>query len=179
MLLYILIAVAVLAVVFVIAVALQPSIFLVSRTATISAPPATVFDHVNDLHKWQEWSPWAKLDPVAKVTFTGPPAGNGAAFSWLGNQKVGEGAMTIVESRPCELIRFQLEFKKPFKANNTAEFTFLPKGNQTEVTWTMSGVSGFMGKAMGLIMNCDKMVGGQFEQGFANLNSVVQTTGKK
>jgi uncharacterized protein YndB with AHSA1/START domain len=174
MLTKILLALAVIVVVFIIVVALQPAQFRIVRSATISAPPAVVFEQVNDLHKWQAWSPWAKLDPAAKNTFDGPPAGTGAAFGWAGNNQVGEGRMTITDSQPGELVRFKLEFKKPFEGTNIAEFTFKPGGNQTLVTWSMSGTNGFMGKAMGLIMNCDKMVGGQFEQGFANLESVVK-----
>ncbi len=179
MLIKILIAVAVIIVVFLIVVASRPSDFRVTRTATIPAAPSAVFPHVNDLKKWQEWSPWAKMDPNAKTTFEGPIAGQGAMFSWAGNDKIGEGKMTIVESRPNELVRFQLDFLKPFAANNTAEFTFEPKGADTVITWTMSGKNNFLFKAVGLFMNCDKMVGGQFEEGLANLKTIVTTKAKK
>ena len=76
--------------------------FRVPRRAndTIAAPADAVFAQVNDLHKWDAWSPWAKLDPAAKIAFDGPDAGQGAAMSWSGNDKVGEGKMTIVESQP-------------------------------------------------------------------------------
>ncbi|MFA6960022.1 MAG: SRPBCC family protein [Opitutaceae bacterium] len=151
----------------------QPDEFVVARTATLAAPPATVFAHVDDLHLWQAWSPWARMDPNAKSTFDGPPAGTGAVFSWEGNSKVGKGRMTIVESRPHELIRFRLDFEKPFKNTCTAEFTFRPEDAMTTVTWTMCGKANLMSKIMGLLMNCDKMVGSQFEQGFANLKGVL------
>jgi carbon monoxide dehydrogenase subunit G len=128
---------------------------------------------VNDFHNWQAWSPWAKMDPTAKNSFAGTPSGEGALFSWAGNNKVGEGRMTIMESRPSESIRIKLEFLKPFQATNTAEFTFQPTGEGTLVTWSMSGKNSFMAKAVVLVMNCDKMVGGQFEQGLANLKDVV------
>jgi hypothetical protein len=133
-----------------------------------------VFEQVNDLQKFQDWSPWAKIDPQYKVTYDGPPAGSGASFAWAGNRQVGEGRMTVIESRPSELVRFRLEFLKPFKTTNTAEFDFKSAGNQTEVTWSMSGKNNFIFKAVGLFMDSDKMVGGQFEQGFANLKSVVE-----
>jgi hypothetical protein len=90
----ILIAVAAIIAVFLIVVALQPSEFKVERSATISAPPAAVFEQVNDFHKWEAWSPWAKLDPNAKVTFEGPPAGTGTIMTWSGDSQVGEGKMT-------------------------------------------------------------------------------------
>src|SRR5438876_6039240 len=115
-------AIAVVVVLFLIVVALQPSDFRVSRTAKMAAPPAAAFAQVNDYHNWDAWSPWAKLDPDAKVTFEGPTLGTGATFRWSGNDKVGAGRQTIVESKPDELIRIKLEFEKPFKATNTAEF---------------------------------------------------------
>lgn len=175
---YILIGVGALIVLFVIIVAMRPAEFTYVRSAKISAPPGEVFPHVSDLHKWQEWSPWAKLDPNSKSTFSGSEAGSGAVMAWAGNNKVGEGKMTIIESRPSELIRIRLEFLKPMKATHTAEFTFQPQGNQTLLTWTMTGRNNFMGKAFGLFVNFDKMIGGQFDQGLASLNSVMEKEGK-
>ena len=171
----ILTAVAGIIVALVIIVAMQPSDFRITRTATIPAPASVVFAQVNDFHKWEAWSPWAKLDPAAKNSFEGAASGEGAIFRWAGNKEVGEGSMTLMESRPNELIQIKLEFLKPFQGTNTAEFTFKPEGNQTVVTWSMYGKNNFMSKAFGLIMNCDKMVGGQFEQGLANLKSVTET----
>jgi hypothetical protein len=173
MLIKILIALAVLLVVFVIIVAMRPDDFRVSRSATIPAPATAVFEQVNDLHKFQDWSPWAKIDPNCKVTYDGPPAGVGTSFAWAGNKEVGEGRMTVIETRPGELVRFKLEFLKPFEATNTADFNFKPTGNQTEVTWSMSGKNNFMFKAVGLFMGCDKMVGPDFEKGLANLKALV------
>ena len=170
----ILIALAIIVVVFVLVVAMRPSDFRITRSATISAPAPVVFAQVNDLHKWEAWSPWAKLDPAARNSYEGPPAGTGAILRWAGNNKVGAGSMTITESRPNELIRFRLEFLKPFKATNTAEFTFKPEGKHITVTWSMFGKNNFMAKAIGLFMDCDKMVGGQFEQGLAQMKSVVE-----
>jgi Polyketide cyclase / dehydrase and lipid transport len=161
--------------VLVVIVALQPSEFRVTRTAMIAAPAADVFAQVNDFHAWQDWSPWAKLDPAAKATFEGPRAGTGAIFSWAGNDKVGEGRMTLTESRPGELIRIKLDFVKPMEGTSTAEFTFKPAGNQTAVTWTMSGQHNFIGKAFCLFMNGEKMMGGEFEKGLANLKAVVES----
>jgi hypothetical protein len=133
---------------------------------------------VNDFHNWTAWSPWAKLDPAMKQTYEGAPAGTGAVSTWAGNKDVGEGRMTIIESRPSELIRIKLEFFKPFAATNTAEFTFKPAGDQTAVTWSMAGEKNFMAKAFGLFMNMDKMIGDDFEKGLANLKSVTETAPK-
>lgn len=178
MLAKILILLAVLVIGFIAVVAMRPDEFIVTRTARVSAPPAVVFAQVNDLHKWQDFSPWAKMDPAAKVTFDGPSAGTGAAFAWAGNKQVGEGRMTIIESRPHDLIRFRLDFVKPFAGTNQAEFVFTPEGDQTVVSWSMSGKNNFLFKAVGLFMDCDKMVGSQFEQGLANLKALVEPANK-
>jgi hypothetical protein len=167
----ILIGLAVVIIGFVIVVALRPSDFRVSRSAAIGAPPDLVFPQVNDLHNWEAWSPWAKMDPHAQTTYEGPPSGVGAAFTWSGNNNIGAGRMTITESQPNELVRFRLDFLRPFKGTNVAEFTFKPEAGQTRLTWTMSGSYSFIPKAMGLFINCDKMVGDQFETGLAQLNS--------
>lgn len=169
---------ALIAVLFIVA-ALQPSDLRIERSIAISAPPAVAFAYVNDLHKWQEMSPYVKLDPMMKQTYTGPIAGPGAAMAWEGNNNVGAGSMTITESRPDELVRMRLDFLKPFAATNTAEFTFKREGDQMIVTWTMSGKKILITKAVGLVMNMDKMIGGQFEEGLANLKSLAEAATKK
>jgi hypothetical protein len=179
MLTKILIVAAVLLVVFGIIVALRPADFRITRTATMAAPPAAVFAEVNDLHRWIAWSPWAKLDPAMKQTHEGAPAGPGAVYSWAGNKDVGEGRMTITESRANEFVRIKLEFLKPFAATNATEFTFKPAGAGTEATWSMTGRNNFMLKAVGLFMNMDTMVGRDFEKGLTQLKSVVETGPKK
>jgi len=161
-------------VIFVVIVAMQPEDFKVSRSATIAAPAATVFAQVNDFHKWEAWSPWAKMDPNSKATYSGPESGPGASFAWAGNNEVGEGRMTIKESKPNDLVLIDLQFIKPFAANNVAEFTFKPQGDQTQVTWTMSGKNNFFFKAFSLFMNCDKMVGPQFEKGLSSMKAISE-----
>jgi len=160
-------------------VALLPSDFRITRSATIAAPPAAVFEHVNDFHKWEAWSPWAKLDPNAKATFEGPEAGPGAVFKWSGNNEVGEGTMTVTESRPPQLVRINLEFVKPMAGTSTAEFTFQPQGEQTNVTWSMFGQNNFISRAICMFMNQDKMVGGYFEKGLANLKATAESAARK
>lgn len=174
MLPYLLLALVLVVVLFLIVAAMQPAEFRLSRSASIAAPPATVFAQVNDLHNWEAWSPWAKLDPTMKTVHAGAPAGAGAIYSWTGNSKVGAGRMTILESRVPDLVRIKLEFLKPFTATNTTEFTFAPQGGSTGVTWSMVGTNNFMAKAFGLIVNCEKMVGRDFEKGLAQLKSIVE-----
>jgi len=173
-----LIAVAAILVLLVLIVAMQPADFRIERSSTMSAPPTAVFAQVNDFHNWQAWSPWAKMDPNMKLVFDGAPAGSGAIYSWVGNKKVGEGSMTIFDSKPGQLVRIKLEFLKPFKATNTAEFTFAPQGNQTLTTWAMTGRKNFMFKAFGLLMNMDKMVGPDFERGLAQMKAIAEASAK-
>jgi hypothetical protein len=155
-------------------VALQPASFSVSRSTTIGTAPAAVFAQVNDFHNWDTWSPWAKRDPAMKKTFAGAESGTGAIYTWAGNNEVGEGRMTITESKPAEAVRIQLEFIKPFRAENVTEFSFAPDGSGTAVKWTMSGRNNFLGKFISLFMNMDKMVGGDFETGLKQLKAVVE-----
>lgn len=175
----ILIAVAVVIAGFVVFVAMQPAEYTVTRSTTVAAPAAVVFTQVNDLHNWKSWSPWVKLDPAMKETFEGAPAGKGAISSWAGNDEVGEGRMTVVDSQNAELVRIKLEFFKPFDGTSMTEFNFRPEGNGTSVTWSMSGTRGFIEKAFCLVMNGEKMIGADFEKGLAQLKSYTETTARK
>jgi uncharacterized protein YndB with AHSA1/START domain len=152
----------------------RPDHFSIERSATIEAPPAAVFAQVNDFHNWEAWSPWAKLDPDSKATYEGAESGKGAIFKWAGNSDVGEGSMTITESRPDDLILIDLHFIKPFEGTNVTEFTFKPVEDRTVVSWKMSGEQGFLHKAICLVMNMDKTVGGMFEQGLASMKAIVE-----
>lgn len=175
MLLKILAGIAVLLVLFVIVVALRPSDFAVTRSATISAPPAAVFAQVNDFHNWEKWSPWARIDPSMQQTYEGAAAGQGAVYTWNGNSQVGQGRMTITESRPNEKIHIHLEFMKPFAGVCPTDFTFTSQAGQTVVNWSMTGRHTFIPKAIGLFMNMEKMIGGQFEQGLAQMKGVAES----
>ncbi len=159
---------------FVVLVALRPSEYRVARTAIIAAPAPAVFAQVNDFHRWGAWNPWAQIDPAMKQAYDGAPAGPRAIYTWAGNNEVGEGRMTLTESRPSELIRIKLEFLRPFAATSTAEFAFKPEGDRTAVTWSMTGDVNFMAKVIHLFMDMDRMIGGNFEKGLAQMKSVVE-----
>jgi hypothetical protein len=174
---YILIAIAAVVALFVIFVATRSGEFRFERTAVMNAPAEACFEQVNDLRNWDAWTPWNKFDPDAKHTLEGPPAGVGAVSKWSGNNKIGEGTMTIVESKPAELVRLKLQFIRPMKQTNTGEFTFKSTGpDRTTVTWSMSGRNGFMGKAFHLFVNCEKMIGGEFENGLASMKRIVESS---
>lgn len=153
----------------------QPDNFRYEKNAVMNAAPATIHAVVNDLRRWNDWSPWAKLDPNCKNTIEGSGIGVGSKFSWDGNKNVGEGEMTITESRPGELVRMNLEFFRPFKGASTVDFTFVPQGDQTLVTWAMYGPNTLPGKIMSLFFDCQKMQDKSFSEGLASLKSIVES----
>lgn len=177
--LYIVLWLAAIIVLFLIVVALQPADFRISRSASMEAPPSAIFPYVNNLKRFDDWSPFAKLDPNMKKTYEGPEAGVGASYAWSGNDMAGEGKMTIVDLTPSEIIRMKLEFTKPWQCQNDVEFKFVPEGDKTVVSWTMSGTNNFMAKAFSLLMNMDRMVGSSFEEGLAKLKGLAEADAKK
>lgn len=154
--------------------ATKPDTFRVQRSIGINAPPERIFQHVNDLTKWGAWSPWEKMDPAMKKTAGGAPQGKGALYEWDGNHQVGKGRMEILESIPPSKVLIKLDFLKPFEAHNRAEFTLAVQEGSTIVTWAMYGPQSYMAKVMGLLFNCEKMVGPQFETGLANLKMLAE-----
>jgi len=173
MIINILLGVAALMAILLIVVAFRPAEFRVERSATIAAPAIELFEQVNDHRKFAVWNPFMKFDPNVKNTYSGPDSGVGAVCSWEGNNKIGAGSATIIESKPGELVRQRMDWLRPMKGTSTVEFTFKPAGEKTVVTWAMYGKNGFMGKLISLFMDCDKMCGPQFEQGLADLGKVV------
>jgi hypothetical protein len=175
MLMKILLGVAVLAVVMVVVVATRPGPFRIERSIRIAAPPSAAFPLVNDFHRWGAWSPWEGMDPNMKRFYEGAESGPGAVYRWSGDSKVGEGKMTIEQSRP-EKIVIKLEFFRPFKATNTATFTFTPDAGGTNVVWAMDGHNNFMAKAFHMVMDMDKLVGKDFEKGLAAMKAEAGKT---
>src|SRR5688572_24603134 len=173
----ILIGVVAVIVIFVIIVATRPADFRVERSATIAAPAQALFDQINDHHNFNKWNPFLKVDPNVKNTYSGPSSGVGATCSWDGNKDIGAGSATIIESRPGELVRMRMDWKRPMEGTSTVDFTFKPVGDKTVVTWAMYGKNGFVGKAVSVFMDCDTMCGPPFEQGLADLGKVAAATG--
>ncbi len=177
--LYLLLGFAAVVLVLAVVISLRPSDFHVERSLAMAAPPARVFEEVNNLHQWEAWSPWAKRDPNMKKSYEGPEAGAGAVYHWDGNAEVGAGNVTIAESQPDERIGIRLVMVRPFACDNAVEFTFKPQGDQTVVTWGMDGKYNFITKAMGLFMSMDRMIGGDFEQGLTSLKTIVESPGAR
>jgi uncharacterized protein YndB with AHSA1/START domain len=151
----------------------KPDNFSVKRTITIKASPDKVFALINDFNRWGAWSPWEKLDPEMKRTFSGTPSGPGSIYEWLGNSKVGQGRMEILQSTPAQIM-IKLDFIKPFEGHNTAQFDLTSQDQSTVVTWTMFGPSTFMTKIMQVFTSMDSLIGKDFEAGLANMKAAAE-----
>lgn len=154
--------------------ATKPDSFSVQRSANIKAPPDKIFALVANLRGWSAWSPYEKKDPDMKRVFSGAESGKGAVYEWNGNKDVGQGRMEIIEATAPSKITIKLDFLKPFEGHNTAEFTMVPAGDNTTVTWAMYGPSPYVAKIMGTLFNLDRMIGNDFEAGLASLKSVAE-----
>src|SRR6266851_2657719 len=154
--------------------ATKPDTFSVQRSASIKTPPEKIFALLNDFQRWDAWSPWEKKDPAMKRTSSVVTAGKGAQYAWEGNKDVGQGRMEIAESVAPSRVAIKLDFVKPFETHNIVEFTLEPKGDSTNVTWTMQGPMPYISKLMTVFVNMDSMVGKDFESGLANLKAVAE-----
>jgi hypothetical protein len=158
-----------------IAAATRPDTFVVKRSILINAPPDWVFPLINNFMRWRDWSPWEKKDPQMKRLLVADRAsGPGAVYKWRGNKDVGEGSMEIAESVPPSRVRLRLDFVKPFEAHNDVIFTLEPRGQGTEVTWTMQGRLPYFARIVHLFFDMDATVGRDFETGLANLKKAAE-----
>jgi hypothetical protein len=173
--------IAVIAVILAIAIAVvlllaltKPNTFAVQRAISIKAPAEKIFPLISDFHQWVAWSPYENKDPAMKRTYSGANSGKGAVYAWDGNKNVGSGRMEILDTSVPSKIVIKLDFFKPFEGHNTAEFTMLPQGDATNLTWVMHGPAPFMSRLMQVFMNIDKMIGKDFEVGLANLKKITE-----
>ena len=145
----------------------------VQRTASINAPPDKIYPLIADFHQWTAWSPYEKLDPAMKRTYSGTPSGKGASYAWAGNAKAGAGKMEIVDASTSR-VTMNLDFTKPLEGHNVAEFTLVPRGGSTDVTWAMRGRTPYIGKVVGIFVDTNRMLGDQFSEGLGNLKTIAE-----
>jgi hypothetical protein len=148
--------------------------FEVRRSASIKAPPEKIFPLIDDFHRWGQWSPYEKLDPGMQRSFSEPASGKGATYAWKSDGQAGVGSMQITEASAPSRVALDLNFVKPFETRNTVEFSLQPSGDATLVTWSMRGPRPYLAKVMHVIFDMDKMVGGDFETGLADLKAVAE-----
>jgi len=173
--------IAIIAVVLAVAIAIvlvlaatKPDRLRVQRATTVKAPPEKIFPLINDFHQWGTWSPYETKDPAMKRSYGGAASGKGAIYGWEGNNNVGCGRMEIIDAAAPSKIVIKLDFLKPFEGHNTAEFTMLPQGDATYLTWAMHGPGPFMSKLIQVFINMDNMIGKDFETGLANLKRLTE-----
>jgi uncharacterized protein YndB with AHSA1/START domain len=154
--------------------ATKPDTFTVRREIDIKAAPEKIFALINDFRKWGSWSPYENRDPAMQRSFSGAASGKGAIYGWQGDKNVGSGRMEILDTAVPTKIVIKLDFIKPFEAHNTAEFTMLPQGDVTRVSWLMLGPTPFIGKIMHVFINMDNMVGKDFAVGLGNLKRLTE-----
>jgi uncharacterized protein YndB with AHSA1/START domain len=152
----------------------KPDTLRVQRAAAIQTPPEKIFPLINDFRAWRAWSPYEDRDPDLQRSYSGADSGRGAVYEWNGNKQVGSGRMEILDAPAPSKVVIKLDFLKPFEAHNTAEFTFVPQGDTTNVTWLMHGPAPFMSKVMQVFMNMDNMIGKDFATGLANLKRITE-----
>src|SRR5215472_10393926 len=152
----------------------KPDTFRVQRSTGINAPAERIFPLIANLKSMNTWNPFVEPDPAIKIAYSGPDSGKGAAHSWSGNSKVGEGRIEVTDAAPCSRVAMLLDMHKPMKARNAVEFTLAPNGKTTTVTWAMSGRQPFMAKLMTIFIDCDRMVGSQFEKGLGKLKAIAE-----
>ena len=154
--------------------ATRPDMFRVQRSAVIKAPVRRVFALIDDLRSFNSWNPYERKDPGLKGIHSGAARGVGAVYAWDG-RKVGAGRMEITASQAPNSVTMQLDFVRPFKASNTAEFTLRAEGDTlTIVTWAMHGPAPYLSKLMGVVLDIDGRVGKDFEAGLANLRALTE-----
>jgi uncharacterized protein YndB with AHSA1/START domain len=173
-LIYLVIAFVVVVVALLAYAAAKPDTFRVQRSTAINAPAERIFPLIANLRSMNTWNPFVDPDPAIKIAYSGPETGKGAAHTWSGNSKVGEGHIEITDAVPSSRVAMRLDMLKPMKAHNAVEFTLQPNGRETAVTWAMSGRQPFLAKLMTVFIDCDRMVGGQFEKGLASLKAIAE-----
>jgi uncharacterized protein YndB with AHSA1/START domain len=152
----------------------KPDTFRIARSIRIDAPASAIYPHIASMQAFTRWSPWQAKDPAMTQSFGPVAEGLGASMDWSGNSKVGQGRMEVTAVEPPSRIAYKLNFLKPMRAENMAEFTLKEAGGATDVTWAMTGASPFTSKVFDTLMNMDRMVGRDFEEGLANLKAISE-----
>lgn len=158
-------------------VATRSDHFHYEKSGNLQAPAARVFPYLEDLHKGQQWVPYMEKDPNMKITFSGPASGVGSRMEFAGNSEVGAGTLEIVKVVPNEAVDIKLTMTSPMHGENLVYYRLAPENGSTRFTWGMEGRSGFLGKLVGVFIDCEKMIGDDFAKGIAKLKSIVEAEG--
>ena len=168
----ILLAVAILAVLAY--AATKPDAYTVTRSQLINAPADQLHVIINSPREFEKWSPYSPKDPQMKNTYSGPASGVGARNDFVGNNQVGQGSVEIIRSTAPREVAMRLIMVKPFAADNEVVYSLQQQGAATQVTWAMTAKNPYFAKVIGVFINMDKMIGGDFEVGLQKLKALAE-----
>lgn len=144
-----------------------PKTYSVNRSIVINAPDSIIYKNIADFNEFLKWNPWAKMEPTAKTTISGPAAQPNHIYAWEGKE-TGSGQMKIKAVETNKMVDIELKFLKPMENIADTRFDISANATGNKITWTMSGESdGIISKWMCLMM--DKMIGKDFEDGLKYL----------
>lgn len=145
----------------------------IERSILIAAPADAITPYLANLHRWVEWSPWEGQDPALHRTYGGEPGSVGSTYAWKGNRKAGAGDMTVTRITPAE-VDLDLRFTAPFRSTSACTFRLTDDAGRTRVLWSMTSPQNLASRVMGVFINMDKLIGGDFDKGLAKLKAAVE-----
>lgn len=147
-----------------------PKDYRVERSVLVSAPADLAYAQVSNLERWNDWSPWKKMDPSMKVTYGDKKEGVGASYAWDG-EAAGKGELTIKTAEPGKSLTTFVDFGA--RGQSDGYWRFEPSGEETRVTWGFSGTNkGIFGGWFSMMM--DDMVGAQFLEGLQGIKLLAE-----
>jgi uncharacterized protein YndB with AHSA1/START domain len=152
----------------------QPKQFTYERSGLIMAPAEKIFPYLSNFKLGHLWSPYEQADPNMVKAFNGIDGAVGSSMDFKGNNKAGSGRLEIMSLDPNKRVKIKLTMTAPIKAENFVIYTLTPEAGGTRFSWSMEGNSNFIGKLMTVVIDCEKMVAGQFSKGIENLKKVVE-----
>jgi hypothetical protein len=155
-------------------VATRKGEFRYERSGLIEAPAEKIFPYISNFKLGSVWSPYEAKDPNMKKTFSGEDGQVGSVMEFKGNMEVGAGKLELLRLVPNESVDIRLTMIEPFAGVNMVNYKLTPQDGGTLFTWSMSGNGGFMGKLMTILIDCEAMVGDQFNAGIASLKALVE-----
>jgi hypothetical protein len=153
--------------------AMQPATYSVTRSIAIKAPAERIQPLISDFHNWPLWSPWEKLDPAMKRTFSGATKDLGAVYAWEGNKDVGSGRMEVISLTPPTKVGIKLDFYAPMASSAMTDFVLDTEGRyHGDLDHVRQ--DDFMAKLMGVFVSMDSMIGPDFESGLSQMKAVAE-----
>lgn len=155
---------------------LLPSSVRFERSILIDRAPSLVFPILNSWQRFNEWSPWAAIDPNATYEYSGPTSGVGAKMRWSGNEAVGQGGQEILLSQPDTALDVQLDFGDMGQPLTTWRLS--PEGEGTRAIWSFEAKFGAdpVQRWFGLLT--ERFVGPDYERGLSQLKTLVESLPK-